>query len=364
MRLQICHLVTSFDTGGLQNGIVNLCNYGSDSSFRHTILSLQAKDGMKARLRRGDVRTLDFDGGRKLSAYRAIAAVLRDIKPDILHTRNWGTWPDGILAARAASISACIHGYHGRDLSNANSESMKRRMIGRGLSAATKRVVCLSESMKTEFRRDFGTSEKKIRIIPNGVDLKRMEGPVADPELASSFSVCTLGRLDAVKNIPLLIRAFAQMKTRMPSDRLWIVGEGPERARLESLIEQSALGDSVHVLKERNDVAAVMKSAQVYVQPSFYEGMSNTIVEAMSIGLPVIATEVGGNADVSGGEGYAILVPSDDSAAMASALDRLRDDAVLRERLGRAARVRVRGRFTIPKMVTAYESLYEEVAQS
>lgn len=362
MSLHVVHVVSSFDTGGLQNGIVNLANGSDPRRLRHTVLSFSPRIGMKERLRSGDVRSLSFGGGRELLAFRHIRRALKELRPDVVHTRNWGVWPDGTIAAVAAGVTARVHGYHGRDLANASGELGRRRLLGRLLARFDARIVALTEAMKREFRRDFGVSDEKIRVIPNGIDLDRIDATSEPIGLAGDFTVCTAGRLDPVKNVDLLIEAFLAMGNREAGDRLLIAGDGPERSRLEALASRLGAGAAIVFLGERRDVPAVMREADVYVQASFYEGMSNTVVEAMACGVAVIATDVGGNPDVVGRDGAGILVPSEDRCALRAALERLKDRPEERARIAAAGRARARGAFSLEAMIAAYTALYEDVA--
>lgn len=362
MTVHVVHLVTSFDTGGLQQGIVNIVNRSDPNRVRHTVISMWKKISLADRLQRGDVISLDFPEGRVWGAFRKIARALADRSPDLLHTRNWGTFPDGVLARRFARVPRHIHGHHGRDLHNAAGESPRRRMIGRWLARLTDAFVALTPSMRTELARDFSIRPERITVIPNGVDLERLAADAADPSLSSEFSVVSIGRLDPVKDFGTLIAAFSKMATRKPGDRLWIVGSGPERARLEAKIADLGLGAVVRVLGERRDVAAVMKAADCYVQPSIYEGMSNTIVEAMACGIPVVASDVGGNPDVVGRDGAAMLFAAKDVSFLAKRLDDLRSDVDLRRRIGQAGKARALELYGLERMVESYTALYERVA--
>ena len=359
MTIHVVHLVTSFDVGGLQNGIVNIINRSDPERLRHTVLSMRDAIGLSERLERGDVLSIGLDAGRHHAAYKRIGDELEKIQPDILHTRNWGTYPDGILAARRAGLKHRIHGYHGRDLTNASGEKLRRRVMGRFLAFATDRIVALTPTMKAEYRRDFRVPEKMIEVIPNGIDLARMDAFEADESLRSNFTVGTVGRLDPVKNLPLLVRAFARMPGRGPGDRLVIAGDGSEHDRVLAVAREEGIADELMMLGVRQDAPAVMKACDVYVQPSYYEGMSNTIVEAMACDRAVIATDVGGNGDVAGREGTAMLVPSDDTGAMAAALGTLRADPTRRSELAARGRERVLGLFGLDRMVESYTRLYE-----
>lgn len=364
MPLRVCHLVTSFDMGGLQNGIVNLVNHSDPQRVEHHVLAMKDRMSLTKRLTQGASHCVGLGEGRQAAAYKSIAKCLKDIAPDILHTRNWGTYPDGILAARQIGLKRRVHGYHGRDLRNAHGEIWRRRILGKILSWGTDKIITLTPAMKREYMRDFAVPAKRIQVIPNGIDLARMSSFESCDEARSSFTVLTVGRLAPVKDIPLLMRAFAVMPGRETSDRLLIVGDGPERARIEELARELDLGASIQLLGARSDAPAVMKGADVYVQPSIYEGMSNTIVEAMACELAVVATAVGGNPDVAGTEGTAVLVPSGDVEKMAAALGELKADRELRAKIATRGRDRVVECFGLDRMVESYTAMYEQLVQS
>ena len=140
---------------------------------------------------------------------------------------------------------------------------------------------------------------------------------------------------------------------------LVVVGDGPQRAAVASLLAEAGLSQLCWLPGERSDVPAIMRSLDVFVLPSLAEGISNTILEAMACGVPVVATRVGGNAELVDEGRTGLVVPSDDDAAMAGALARLAGDPVLAARLGAAARADAERRFSLDAMVQAYQTLYE-----
>ncbi len=364
MTLHVVHLVASFDTGGLQNGVVNLANNMDSDRVRHTVLSLSSRIGMAERLRQSDALTLGLDGKAHRGAWRIIAEKLRNLDVDILHTRNQATWLDGICAARRAGISHRIHGFHGRDLNQVNGLSLARRVLGRVLATATDRFVTLTPSMREEFASEFFISPDRFEIIANGFDLDRFTPRTCDENVSDAFTVATVGRLVPVKNLALLLRGFAAMKSRKSTDRLSIVGDGEQRHSLEELARTLGIAEAVEFEGMVEDPSPVYASADVYVQPSYYEGMSNTIVEAMASGVAVIATDVGGNADVVGRDGSGVLVSSDDTLALAAALDAYRADPEWRRKVARVGQQRVSERFGLEKMVEAYLATYESMVRN
>lgn len=364
MTVHVVHLVASFDTGGLQNGIVNLANHMDTERVRHTVLSISPQMGLADRLQHADAISLNIGAGSHRGAWRQVADRLRDLDTDILHTRNQATWPDGIRAARQARIRSRIHGFHGRDLGQIEGLPFTRRVLGRVLATATDRFVTLTPSMRDEFGAEFFLSPSRIDVIANGFDLSRFASRTTATNQATPFTVATVGRLAPVKNISLLLRAFASMKHRLQDDRLIVAGDGEERAALELLANELGIADCVEFLGMVEEPAPIYSLADIYVQPSLYEGMSNTLVEAMGSGVPVIATDVGGNRDVVGQDGGGVLVPSNDVDALTAALDNWRSNAVARREAGLAGQQRALEQFSLKRMVEAYLAVYESMDRS
>ena len=193
----------------------------------------------------------------------------------------------------------------------------------------------------------------------------RRAGPVGDRFAGDGLIVVgTVGRLSPVKHQRLLVDAFARACATAAPDvaarmRLLLVGDGPDRAALETQVAATGIAERVWMTGSRDDVPALMADLDLFVLPSLAEGISNTILEAMACGLPVIATRVGGNAELVDAGRVGTLVPSDDVAAMAEALVAYTGDASRLAREGAAARRHVVERFSIDAMVEHYTALYD-----
>jgi glycosyltransferase involved in cell wall biosynthesis len=172
----------------------------------------------------------------------------------------------------------------------------------------------------------------------------------------STFVVGTVARLDPVKDLETLVRAIGSPATRRPVTLL-VIGDGPERSRIEAAARESGGGASVRFLGHRDDARDLLSACDVYANSSISEGISLTILEAMAAGLPVVATQVGGTpeiVDASCGR----LVPSRDAERLATTLGQLANDSALRAALGRTARARVEERFTLDRMIAQYRDTY------
>jgi sugar transferase (PEP-CTERM/EpsH1 system associated) len=213
---------------------------------------------------------------------------------------------------------------------------------------------------------------RKIRQIHNGVDSQRFSVAVVKPPLpVEGFSgngkivIGTVGRLQEVKDQLTLVRAFAELLRRNSHHRdtlrLVLVGDGPMRAEVEALVQQEGVTEQVWIAGARNDIPALMQALDLFVLPSKAEGISNTILEAMATGLPVVATAVGGNPELVVEGATGTLVPPQEPAAMARAIEQyLLEPQRLREH-GQAGRKRIEKEFSMEAMVNKYMAVYDEV---
>ena len=191
-----------------------------------------------------------------------------------------------------------------------------------------------------------------------------MVGLLRRRERAEQVVVGTVGRLQTVKDQVNLVRAVAIARAQGEEGarlRLVIAGDGPQRVEVEAEVAATGIGDITWLAGERSDVPEVMRALDVFALPSRAEGISNTILEAMASGLPVVATDVGGNAELVAAGETGLLVPPEDPQRMAEALLRYTADAALRQSHGAAGRQRVERNFSIDNMVARYTSLYEQL---
>jgi glycosyltransferase involved in cell wall biosynthesis len=223
--------------------------------------------------------------------------------------------------------------------------------------------------MKSEFSRECRLNEDKIDVIANGIELDRF-CPLGNRSVLRTahgiprdrFVIGNIGRLDPVKNHESLIRAVYGLKQRGRRPYLLIVGEGQSRAALENLTERLDLKEDVCLYGFSDRVPELLNCMDLYVQSSLYEGSSHTLVEAMACGLPVLATDVGGTADLfeEGREGFRFK-PREENVLL-ELIARIQDNPQLRKTMGLQARDRARKLFSVEMMVQRYEHLYHELA--
>ena len=231
--------------------------------------------------------------------------------------------------------------------------------------------VALSRDLAGYLQDAVGIAPGRIEQIYNGVDAERFAPapkgavPIAGAPFAAPdhWLIGTVGRMQTVKHQTLLARAFVRALELAPelraTARLVMVGEGPLRAQCQSLLDEAGAAALAWLPGERADVPDVMRGLNCFVLPSLAEGISNTILEAMATALPVIATRVGGNAELVDDGRTGALVPPDDVDALAQALVHMATDPARAAALGRAGRAEVERRFSLQAMVSAYQALYD-----
>jgi sugar transferase (PEP-CTERM/EpsH1 system associated) len=365
----IVHVVYAFSVGGLENGLVNLLNRMPAQRWRHAVLSLTRISGSFAeRVQRSDVEFIELDKrpGHLVRDYPRLYRLFRRLRPTVVHTRNLAAL-EAVVPAWAAGVPVRIHGEHGWNRLDPDGKRRRYQYVRALYRPFVSRYIALSRHLEEYLEHRVGVPSHRVSQIYNGVDTERFRPAQARGQIAGcpfghpeDFIAGWVGRMDPVKDLPNLLQGFARATQRSSSRlRLALVGDGPMRPAVERLIQQHGLGERVWLAGERTDVAEVMRGLDCFVLPSLGEGISNTILEAMSTRLAVIATRVGGNAELieSGMTGF--LVPPGDSDALADAFVRYSADRVVARRHAKAARLSAQRRFSLARMVTDYCSLYE-----
>ena len=360
ISIRIVHVVYSFGIGGLEKGITTLINHGSDD-IAHVLISLCGNKESETLLHRPtQIICLDKQGGNSPRFIWDLSKVIRAVRPDVVHTRNWSGM-DGILAARMAGVKAVVHGEHGWDMLDCVGASKKRRQIRKVTSMMVRHYTCVSRQLAGWLQQDVGI-RKPVTQIYNGVDTASFmpAGPGKKQAvrqemgvLPDDFVVGIVARLDAIKNHGTLIDAVNRVALSRPDVKLVVVGDGPEAESLKIWA-----GGNVRFLGYRADAARLMQGFDLFVLPSYNEGISNTILEAMATGLPVIASDVGGNPELVTDGKTGFLVDPYKPWDMADIIITYLTDPEMMERHGRRGRLLAMEKFSIQAMVENYEAVY------
>lgn len=371
-RPLIAHVIFRLDWGGLENGLVNLLNRMPDDRFRHAVICLTDYTDFSKRITRPDVElhALRKPPGNSPVTHARMLRLLRQLRPAVVHTRNIAALEHQPAAALAA-VPVRIHSEHGRNADDPDGNNWKYLAVRRALRPAVHHYVAVSHDLERYLIERIGIPARRVTHICNGVDTERFHPVDAKPELVTPLGfageddlvVGTVGRMDPVKDPLNLVRAFITATEMAPEIaqrlRLVMVGDGPLRAEALRTLESHGLSRQAWLPGALNNVPEVLRSLDLFVLPSLSEGISNTILEAMASGIPVLATEVGGNPELVTDGHTGTLVPRADSGALAhSIVDYLRQPDVRREQ-ARNARKEALARFSLPVMVDAYSQLYE-----
>ncbi len=354
----------------MERGLVNIVNYGDSSRFRHIILCLTEAGEFARQLRSPSCRVIEFhkQPGNDFRLASRIARAVRECGISILHARGWPALLETAFAARLAGIDATIYGFHGKTVSELAGIGALRRMAQAVALRSYDRVVTLNQRMRSDLAVEAYLPESRIQVIANGVDLEVFQPRKDRASLRARFGlpsdrfiIGNIARLDPVKNHEIILRALSRFRTRIERPYFVLVGEGENRPVLERCIRQLGLEEDVRLLGYSNSIAELLNCMDVYVQSSLYEGFSNTILEAMACGLPIIATDVGGTADLFSDTKEGYLFHEKNDGALVLALSTLQGDRKSREAMALAARNRAREEFSIERMVKAYEVMYSDV---
>jgi len=361
--LKVAHVIYSFGIGGLEKGITTLINYGSPD-VEHIIISLCGNRDSERFLNRSvNIISLEKPGRNSLRFICTLAGIIRDLQPDVVHTRNWSGM-DGILAARLAGIKTIIHGEHGWDMFDPLGTNLKRRLIRRLTAPLVSRYTCVSRPLEHWLKYEVKVG-KPVTQIYNGIDTtqfksvdqvqkKRIKIQLGfQPE---EFLIGIVARLDAIKNHSTLFQAFSMVGKAHPEARFLVIGDGPEMNRLKT-----EAPENVHFMGYRSDTCFLMKSLDLFVLPSFNEGMSNTILEAMATGLPVIASDVGGNPElVENGVSGFLVDPRNPGRMAEKIMDYIQNPEKAMDHGKRGHHLAV-DKFSIDAMVQKYEAVYNAI---
>lgn len=373
-RPLIAHVLYRLDIGGMERIAVSVINRTSER-YRHAVVCLAGFGAMRDQIEDAAVPCLSLDKqpGKDWGCHVRLWRMLRRLQPDLVQTYNIGAL-DAAPVARLAGVRRVVHAEHGRDVADPLGQNRKYRLMRRGLQPFITRHVAVSEDLQNWLRDSIGIPPSKIACIPNGIDTARyasndesrqkrpLLGPFAPP---GTLLITTVGRLDPVKDQAGLIDAFRVLCDSNPGMgarlRLAIIGEGSQRHHLEQHIARLDLGRQVRLLGNREDIAALLAECDVFALSSVAEGIPLTVLEAMAVGLPVAATDVGGVGEVVIDNVTGTLIAPSDPAALATALVRYVRDPGLRLQHGRSGRERVQNQFSLPAMVSAYTALYDEL---
>ena len=375
-RPVIVHVMYRFDTGGLENGVVNLINHMPGELYRHVVLALTEVTDFRQRIQRTDVQfiALHKPPGQGFWLFPKLYRLFRQLKPAIVHTRNLAAL-EVQLPAWLARVPVRIHGEHGRDADDLDGSNVRYQRVRCFYRPFVQHYLALSHELADYLLQKIGVPASRVTQVFNGVDVKRFSPPVRGAQVIGGcpfnpqdhWIVGTVGRMQTVKDQISLASAFVmalqiapELRSRL---RLVMVGDGPLRAKAQAILQSAGFAHLAWLPGERGDIHQVMQGLHCFVLPSLAEGVSNTILEAMATGLPVLATRVGANADLLADGKTGCIVSPGDPAAMARRIVQMAQSPGQSASMGVLGRQRVIDKFSLRAMVTAYQQVYDNQRQ-
>lgn len=370
-RIRVMHVVRTMATGGTESGVRKLLSGLDPTQFEQTLCTL-IEDPRSTTP--SSIRTICLGQAPDKAAFLVpqLARVFARERPDVVHSRNWAAI-EAVAAAKLVRIPVVIHSEHGRDLETMGHQPWRRRAIRRLSYRWADRVFCVSQELREYYRQELGPrSISAMDVIPNGVNTSgfrpnpQARRSVRDKLRAGpeTLVVGTVSRLDPIKDHSTLIAAAAMACEKGLDLRLVIVGDGVCRPALEQeLAKRPVLQQRTFMPGAVGNVSDWLNGFDVFVLPSLSEGMSNTLLEAMAVGVTPVATAVGGNVEVVEDGRSGLLVPPRSPDEICRQLERL-VSASLRGQLGGNARQRVLANFSIDSMLERYAQLYGGLSQA
>jgi starch synthase (maltosyl-transferring) len=364
IRVALC--ITDLDPGGAERCLVELATRLDRRRFVPVVYCLGPRPAgnptsLADKLEQCGIAVHCFSARRALDLASLASRLRRQMAVDapqlvqafLFHANVLGAW-----AARRTGVKRVVTG-----IRVAEHHATWHLAMARFADRWIDRHVCVSQSVRDFSLKRGGLPIEKLLVIPNGVDVERFAAAAPAPPARlgiapSRRAIVSVGRLDVQKGIDWLLEAMPRAFAELAEHDLVVVGEGPERARLEALAERLGIAQRVHFLGFRQDVPEILAAGDLLVLPSRWEGMPNAVLEAMAAGRAVVATDVEGVAEALGPAAAEQICPPNDPRQFVDKLIAILRDSPTLARLARENRARVRAEFGFPAMVDAYERLY------
>ena len=365
-RLKILHVVDSLEYGGLEGFVTDLALAQTAAGNLVSVFSINDTDGHRKTLEANGIPVIQ--GGKSRTLDPAVLRALRNAslhrQVDIVHAHNFV--PNYYAAAsllfakpKPALVTTCHD--MGSRLSN-----RKLRLLFRWSLRRTTRIAMVGESVYGRFVGTGMVDAARAALIMNGIPTQRFHGGSGARKAARAalslpadrLVIGSVGRLVPLKNHQSLIDLMPSLLRTFPHLILAIVGEGELRRELEARAASIGVTDYIHFAGERRDVAAVLHAFDIFTLPSLTEGLSIALLEASAAGLPIVASNTGGNPEIVKNDVTGLLFSLEDSGSLETALVTLLGDSALRQRLGVAAREWVQAHGSLSAAYAAYQEFY------
>ena len=349
--MKIVHVVYSLEMGGAEILVAQLCRLQRAHGHDVSVVAYSNLGTLGESLVSEGFTVCVLGEAPLAKTFVRFIGELRRLRPDVVHCHNPAPTLQAAIPARLAGAKSVISTRHSLV---APPYDMKEEKAFNFAARFCDWVVGICDATCENLRGVPGAQKEKIVRVYNGVD------PVepAEPLAKNGFTLLFVGRLAPVKNLSTLIRATAHALPSVPGLKLWVVGDGHERESLEALVRELGIAESVTFWGERLDVAGFFAAADVYCMSSVSEGLPMSLLQAMSVGMPSIVTDVGGMAEVVKNAQAGLATPVGDADTMADAIVRMAADESLRDAFANNGRAAYYENFTLDRMDQVYMNLY------
>lgn len=360
--MKITHFIRNFEIGGLESVVLRLAELQAFSGHEVRIVCIEKEQQAVLNYSATNINIVKLNKSSKLLALIRVFFELIRNRPDVINTHNFLANVYGSYAGHLLRIPICLTLHSG---DNQNPKEFKRRSM-----SIPRHFICVSSKIKEILlsSADKNISQDNVSIINNGIDPDsfvntalsnaRQEFGISE----NTFLVGTVGRLQSIKNQKILLEAIAVLSKNNENIYVLVVGDGPLRYELESLSVSLEIQKKVCFAGSRNDVARLLAEMDVFVLPSLAEGSPISLIEAMSVRLPVVATAVGAIPNIiqNGINGY--LIPPADLPALVNRLDYISENRELSKEVGERAYETVQKEYSMDKMKLSYYEIYKKLA--
>jgi glycosyltransferase involved in cell wall biosynthesis len=354
LRMKIAHVVDSMEVGGAETLVMQMCRLQREQGHDPCVYAIAALGPLGEQLRKEGFNVQANLGGHMPDSARNLFHLFKETRPDVAHLHNPTPTYYAAPAARVAGVPSIVSTRH-------NLAAPPRRLaaeIKYGVAlACCDWVVGICDATVANLRKmHIAPTRKIVRVYNGAVAMRRVEQQACPPR--SGFTLVFVGRLAPVKNHTLLLSAFQIALASIPGLRLWMVGDGSERPELEQMAGSLGISSQVTFWGEQLDVAPYFSAADAFIMSSRSEGLPVSLLQAFSLGLPTIVTDVGGMAEAVRLAKAGYVVPANNPAAMAEAILRMARSEVERKQFSTGAEGAFLSHFTLESMVEAYADLY------
>ncbi|MEW5767278.1 MAG: glycosyltransferase [bacterium] len=368
-KLRVMQIIATLVVGGAESQLCELVKGLNKEKYEVSVCCLTRGGPLKEKIEELGIPVYILGKRNKLdfTVLFRLVSLLKRKKVDLVHTWMFTANMWGRLAAMLARIPCRI----ASERNVALAKGTCRNVIDKVLAGFTDLIIANSEGVKNSCLK-AGLPSEKLIVIPNSCDLARFDQRKDQGKIKSdlgirddSLLVGTVGNFkpQQQKGQQFLIQAAPEVLSLFPEAIFILVGDGPQREKIERLAVELSISEKVRFLGQRRDVPDILSCLDVFVLPSLYEGLPNVVLEAMACRLPVVGTDVGGTNELVLDGQTGILVPPKDPERLAEAIVTLLRDKGLTRRMAEAGRKRVEEEFSLERMVNSVEEVYDRLTR-